>query len=269
METVCRTRIPILLTAAVLTGWTSLCVHLCNRVLPGMPPPFSTTLLSACNLSALAAMLGLLGCVIQLFRKRPLLRISKRGIWFRLSRKKKGTLPWRHISRISLDPDGVTLRLHLHKPADPEDQMPLQAEPGGGWSLTLPLRWKVRNPEQVCRLLQQRQQEFSSYPVDSVLLPETDEQEQRRFAAAKRRGLYVCLIVMSFLLSKLWLLWLGLYAFSSNIAVERLHLSLLAGLGICLPPFLLSYLWLRRQIKCVLAAMNAAVHEWERQESGL
>ena len=56
METICRTRIPVLLTAAVLTGWTTLCVQLCDKILPGMSPPFSTTVLAACSLSALTAM---------------------------------------------------------------------------------------------------------------------------------------------------------------------------------------------------------------------
>ena len=55
METICRTRIPVLLTAAVLTGWTTLCVQLCDKILPGMSPPFSTTVLAACSLSALIA----------------------------------------------------------------------------------------------------------------------------------------------------------------------------------------------------------------------
>ena len=269
METICHTRIFLLFTAAALVSWMALCVPLCNKILPGMPVPYSTALLSACNLSILAAMLWLFWCVIQLLRKRPVLRISEKGIWFRLSLKRQGTIPWRRISRISMDLDGTSILLHLHGLSDWEDALPLKTVPGNGQVLILPLRWKVRRPEQVCQLLQQRQRDFSACPAASIPLPEAEAKELRRRAAMERRGLSACLTAAIFLSSKLWLLWLGLYILSSGAVADALYLHQLAGLGICLPPFLLSWIWLRRWVKRSIKAMQAAVQTREQRESGL
>lgn len=168
METIFCARFPLLCAIAGLTALIALLQALCGRLLPEMPPPYSTSVLAVCNVLLLAAALCLLRCVIRLFHRRPLLRVSQAGLWFRLSRKQQGRIAWDHIAHIALAPDGTSLQLYLCGLPEVNEQISLTPEPGGGRVLTLPLRGKVRSPQQVCALLRQYRDRFAVCPARSV-----------------------------------------------------------------------------------------------------
>lgn len=139
--------------------------------------------------------------------------------------------------------------LHLYGGSASEETPLARPAPGGGWVLPLPLRRKVRQPERACLMLQEWYRVFGSRPRDAVPLPEAEARELRRQAAWERRGLAALRLILTGLSVRLWLLWFFLYLFAC-IGVEKLlALPPLAILGICFPPFLLSYFWLRRRIR--------------------
>lgn len=269
MVTVFRTQRPLLCAIAALTVLIMLLLPLCSRLLPDLPPPCSTAVLAVCELLLLAAALCLGWCVILFFRKRPLLRVSQKGVWFRLSRKQQGHISWNHIAQVSLAPDGATLQLQLCGLPELNEQLSTVSGPGGRRILTLPLRGKVRDPQQVCALLQQYRDRFTTCPVDAFPLPEADIQAQRQRAAIERKGLFILLTAARFLSSKLWILWCALYLFTSGLTADVLQLPQWEGLLICLLPFLLTGLWLRRALSRAIAAMEAAIQAREQQSSGL
>lgn len=269
METIFCARLPLLRAIAGLTVLIVLLQTLCGRLLPKMPPPYSTSVLAVCNLLLLAAALCLLWCVIRLFHRRPLLRVSQAGLWFRLSRKQQGRIAWDHIAHISLAPDGTSLQLHLCGLPELNEQLSLTPEPGGGRVLTLPLRGKVRSPQQVCALLRQYRDRFAACPAHSFPLPEADVREQRQRAVAERRGLLLLLTTMRFLSSKLWLLWLALYLFASGFTADALRRPQWAGLALCLLPFLLTGVGLRQLLSHAIAATESAIQTREQRGSGI
>ena len=268
METIYRSRTSLWWGLAALVGWLALCLPLEDPV-RGIPAPYHDTVYAVYSDSQLAAVLGLLFCVIQLLRKRPVLRAGDRGVWFRLSRRKQGTVPWRRISGISLAPDGTTVLLHLYGGSASEETPLARPAPGGGWVLPLPLRRKVRQPERACQTLQEWYRVFGSRPRDAVPLPEAEARELRQQAAWEHRGLSALLTAATLLSSRLWVLWLALYLLASGGMAEALGLPAPAGLGICLLPFLLTWRWLRRWIQRRLAALQKAIQTRERRESGL
>lgn len=74
---------------------------------------------------------------------------------------------------------------------------------------------------------------------------------------------------MRFLSSKLWLLWLVLYLFTSGFTADALRRPQWAGLALCLLPFLLSGLVLRRLLSHAITAMEAAIQTRELRETEL
>ena len=268
METIYRSRGSLWWGLAALVGWLALCLPLEDPV-RSIPAPYHDTVYAVYSYSQLAAVLGLLFCVIQLLRKRPALRAGDRGVWFRLSLRRQGMVPWRRISGISMAPDGTTVLLHLYGGSASEETPLARPAPGGGWVLPLPLRRKVRQPERACQMLQEWYRVFGSRPRDAIPLPEAEARELQQQAAWEHRGLAALRLILTVLSVRLWLLWFFLYLFAC-IGVEKLlALPPLAILGICFPPFLLSYFWLRRRIRQGLAALQKAVQTRERRESEL
>lgn len=269
METIYRSRGSLWWGLAALVGWLFLLSPRLGWLMDLVPPPYDDAAYFIYSYSILGSMLGIVLCVIQLFRDRPALRAGDRGVWFRLSLRRQGMVPWRRISGISLAPDGTTVLLHLYGGSASEETPLARPAPGGGWVLPLPLRRKVRQPERACQMLQEWYRVFGSRPRDTVPLPEAEARELRRQAAWERRGLAALCLILTVLSVRLWLLWFFLYLFAC-IGVEKLlALPPLAILGICFPPFLLSYFWLRRRIRQGLAALQKAVQTRERWESGL
>ena len=268
METIYRSRSSLWWALAALVGWLALCLSLEDPV-RGIPVPYHDTVYAVYSYSQLAAVLGLLFFVIQLLRKRPVLRAGDRGVWFRLSLRRQGMVPWRRVSGISLAPDGTTVLLHLYGGSVSEETPLARPAPGGGWVLPLPLRRKVRQPERACQMLQEWYGRFASSPGDAVPLPEAEARELRQQAARERRGLSALLTAATLLSSRLWIFWLALYLLASGGMAEALGLPAPAGLGICLLPFLLTWRWLRRRIRQGLAALQKAIQTRERRESGL
>lgn len=269
METIYRSRGSLWWGLAALVGWLFLLGPRLGWLVDLVPPPYDDAAYFIYSYSILGSMLGIVLCVIQLFRDRPALRAGDRGVWFRLSLRRQGMVPWRRISGISMAPDGTTVLLHLYGRSASEETPLARPAPGGGWVLPLPLRRKVRQPERACQTLQEWYRVFGSRPRDTVPLPEAEARELRRQAAWERRGLAALCLILTVLSVRLWLLWFFLYLFAC-IGVEKLlALPPLAILGICFPPFLLSYFWLRRRIRQGLAALQKAVQTRERRESGL
>lgn len=269
METIYRSRGSLWWGLAALVGWLFLLGPRLGWLVDLVPPPYDDAAYFIYSYSILGSMLGIVLCVIQLFRDRPALRAGDRGVWFRLSLRRQGMVPWRRISGISMAPDGTTVLLHLYGRSASEETPPARPAPGGEWVLPLPLRRKVRQPERACQTLQEWYRVFGSRPRDTVPLPEAEARELRRQAAWERRGLAALCLILTVLSVRLWLLWFFLYLFAC-IGVEKLlALPPLAILGICFPPFLLSYFWLRRRIRQGLAALQKAVQTRERRESGL
>lgn len=269
METIYRSRTSLWWGLAALVGWLFLLGPRLGLLVDLVPPPYDDAAYLIYSYSILGSMLGIVLCVIQLFRDRPVLRAGDRGVWFRLSLRRQGTVPWRRISGISMAPDGTTVLLHLYGGSASEETPLARPAPGGEWVLPLPLRRKVRQPERACQTLQEWYRVFGSRPRDTVPLPEAEARELRRQVAWERRGLAALCLVLTVLSVRLWLLWFFLYLFAC-IGVEKLlALPPLAILGICFPPFLLSYFWLRRRIRQGLAALQKAVQTRERRESGL
>ena len=269
METIYRSRGSLWWGLAALVGWLFLLSPRLGWLMDLVPPPYDDAAYFIYSYSILGSMLGIVLCVIQLFRDRPALRAGDRGVWFRLSLRRQGMVPWRRISGISMAPDGTTVLLHLYGGSASEETPLARPAPGGGWVLPLPLRRKVRQPERACQTLQEWYRVFGSRPRDTVPLPEAEARELRRQAAWERRGLAALCLILTVLSVRLWLLWFFLYLFAC-IGVEKLlALPPLAILGICFPPFLLSYFWLRRRIRQGLAALQKAVQTRERRESGL
>lgn len=268
METIYRSRGSLWWGLAALVGWLALCLPLEDPV-RSIPAPYHDTVYAVYSYSQLAAVLGLPFCVIQLLRKRPVLWVGVRGVWFRRSLRRQGMVPWRRISGISMAPDGTTVLLHLYGGSASEETPLARPAPGGGWVLPLPLRRKVRQPERACQTLQEWYRVFGSRPRDAVPLPEAEARELRQQAAWEHRGLAALRLVLTVLSVRLWLLWFFLYLFAC-IGVEKLlALPPPAILGICFPPFLLSYFWLRRRIRQGLAALQKGIQTRERRESGL
>lgn len=269
METIYRSRGSLWWGLAALVGWLFLLGPRLGWLVDLVPPPYDDAAYFIYSYSILGSMLGIVLCVIQLFRDRPALRAGDRGVWFRLSLRRQGMVPWRRISGISMAPDGTTVLLHLYGRSASEETPLARPAPGGEWVLPLPLRRKVRQPERACQTLQEWYRVFGSRPRDTVPLPEAEARELRRQAAWERRGLAALCLILTVLSVRLWLLWFFLYLFAC-IGVEKLlALPPLAILGICFPPFLLSYFWLRRRIRQGLAALQKAVQTRERRESGL
>lgn len=269
METIYRSRGSLWWGLAALVGWLFLLSPRLGWLMDLVPPPYYGAADLIYSYSILGSMLGIVLCVIQLFRDRPALRAGDRGVWFRLSLRRQGMVPWRRISGISMAPDGTTVLLHLYGRSASEETPLARPAPGGEWVLPLPLRRKVRQPERACQTLQEWYRVFGSRPRDTVPLPEAEARALRRQAAWERRGLAALRLILTVLSVRLWLLWFFLYLFAC-IGVEKLlALPPLAILGICFPPFLLSYFWLRRRIRQGLAALQKAVQTRERRESGL
>ena len=269
METIYRSRGSLWWGLAALVGWLFLLGPRLGWLVDLVPPPYDDAAYFIYSYSILGSMLGIVLCVIQLFRDRPALRAGDRGVWFRLSLRRQGMVPWRRISGISMAPDGTTVLLHLYGRSASEETPLARPAPGGEWVLPLPLRRKVRQPERACQTLQEWYRVFGSRPRDTVPLPEAEARELRRQAAWERRGLAALRLILTVLSVRLWLLWFFLYLFAC-IGVEKLlALPPLAILGICFPPFLLSYFWLRRRIRQGLAALRKAIQTRERRESGL
>ena len=269
METIYRSRGSLWWGLAALVGWLFLLSPRLGWLMDLVPPPYYGAADLIYSYSILGSMLGIVLCVIQLFRDRPALRAGDRGVWFRLSLRRQGMVPWRRISGLSMAPDGTTVLLHLYGGSASEETPLARPAPGGGWVLPLPLRRKVRQPERACQTLQEWYRVFGSRPRDAVPLPEAEARELRRQAAWERRGLAALRLILTVLSVRLWLLWFFLYLFAC-IGVEKLlALPPLAILGICFPPFLLSYFWLRRRIRQGLAALQKAVQTRERRESEL
>ena len=269
METIYRSRTSLWWGLAALVGWLFLLGPRLGWLVDLVSPPYDDAAYLIYSYSILGSMLGIVLCVIQLLRDRPVLRAGDRGVWFRLSLRRQGTVPWRRISGISMAPDGTTVLLHLYGGSASEETPLARPAPGGGWVLPLPLRRKVRQPERACQTLQEWYRVFGSRPRDAVPLPEAEARELRQQAAWEHRGLAALRLVLTVLSVRLWLLWFFLYLFAC-IGVEKLlALPPPAILGICFPPFLLSYFWLRRRIRQGLAALQKAVQTRERRESGL
>lgn len=269
METVFCTRRPLIGAIAALTALIAFLLPLCSQRLPDGPPPYSTSVLAACELLLLTAMLCLLRCVIRLFHRQPLLRVSQEGLWFRLSRTQQGRIVWAHISQISLAADGTSLLLQLCGLPELSEHLSPTPGPGGGRVLTLPLRGKVRDPQQVCALLQQYHARYDACSSAAFSLPEADAREQRQRAAAERRGLFLLLTVTRFLASKLWLLCFILYLFASGLTANTMQLPQWAGLVLCLLPFLLTGRWLRRLLSRAIGAMESAIQTRDQHISGI
>ena len=269
METIYRSRGSLWWGLAALVGWLFLLGPRLGWLVDLVPPPYDDAAYLIYSYSILGSMLGIVLCVIQLLRNRPVLRAGDRGIWFRLSLRRRGMLPWRRISGISLAPDGTTVLLHLYGGSASEETPLARPAPGGGWVLPLPLRRKVRQPERACQMLQEWYRVFGSRPRDTVPLPEAEARELRRQAAWERRGLAALRLILTVLFVRLWVFWLLLFLLACAGVEKLLALPPLAILGICFPPFLLSYFWLRRRIRQGLAALQKAVQTRERWESGL
>ena len=269
METIYRSRGSLWWGLAALVGWLFFLGPRLGWLMDLVPPPYDDAAYFIYSYSILGSMLGIVLCVIQLLRDRPALRAGDRGVWFRLSLRRQGMVPWRRISGISMAPDGTTVLLHLYGRSASEETPLARPAPGGEWVLPLPLRRKVRQPERACQMLQEWYRVFGSRPRDAVPLPEAEARELRRQAAWERRGLAALRLILTVLSVRLWLLWFFLYLFAC-IGVEKLlALPPLAILGICFPPFLLSYFWLRRRIRQGLAALQKGIQTRERRESGL
>ena len=269
METIYRSRGSLWWGLAALVGWLFLLGPRLGWLVDLVPPPYDDAAYFIYSYSILGSMLGIVLCVIQLFRDRPALRAGDRGVWFRLSLRRQGTVPWRRISGISLAPDGTTVLLHLYGGSASEETPLARPAPGGEWVLPLPLRRKVRQPERACQMLQEWYGRFASSPGDAVPLPEAEARELRQQAAREHRGLSALLTAATLLSSRLWVFWLALYLLASGGMAEALGLPAPAGLGICLLPFLLTWRWLRRWIRQGLAALQKAIQTRERRESGL
>ena len=155
METIYRSRGSLWWGLAALVGWLFLLGPRLGWLMDLVPPPYDDAAYFIYSYSILGSMLGIVLCVIQLFRDRPALRAGDRGVWFRLSLRRQGTVPWRLVSGISLAPDGTTVLLHLYGGSASEETPLARPAPGGGWVLPLPLRRKVRQPERACQMLQE------------------------------------------------------------------------------------------------------------------
>lgn len=269
METIYRSRAPLWWGLAALVSWLFLLGPRLGWLVDLVPPPYDNAAYFIYSYSILGSMLGIVLCVIQLLRDRPVLRVGDRGVWFRLSLRRRGMLPWRRISGISLAPDGTTVLLHLYGGSVAEETPLAEPAPGGGWVLPLPLRGKIREPERAFWTLQGWYRVFGSRPPDAVPLPEAEARELRRQAAAECRGLAALRLVLTVLSVRLWVFWLLLFLLACAGAEKLLELPPPAILGICFPPFLLSYFWLRRRIRQGLAALQKAIQLRERRGSGL
>lgn len=82
-------------------------------------------------------------------------------------------------------------------------------------------------------------------------------------------GLAALRLVLTVLSVRLWVFWLLLFLLACAGVEKLLALPPLAILGICFPPFLLSYFWLRRRIRQGLAALQKGIQTRERRESEL
>ena len=269
METIYRSRTSLWWGLAALVGWLFLLSPRLGWLMDLVPPPYDDAAYFIYSYSILGSMLGIVLCVIQLFRDRPALRAGDRGVWFRLSLRRQGMVPWRRISGISMAPDGTTVLLHLYGGSASEETPLARPAPGGGWVLPLPLRRKVRQPERACQMLQEWYRVFGSRPRDAIPLPEAEARELQRQAARERRGLAALRLILTVLFVRLWVFWLLLFLLACAGVEKLLALPPLAILGICFPPFLLSYFWLSRRIRQGLAALQKGIQTRERRESGL
>ena len=197
METIYRSRGSLWWGLAALVGWLFLLSPRLGWLMDLVPPPYYGAADLIYSYSILGSMLGIVLCVIQLLRDRPVLRAGDRGVWFRLSLRRRGTIPWRRISGISLAPDGTTVLLHLYGGSASEETPLARPAPGGGWVLPLPLRGKIREPERAFWTLQGWYRVFGSRPPDAVPLPEAEARERRRQAAWERRGLAALRLVLT------------------------------------------------------------------------
>lgn len=269
MEIIYRSRTSLWWGLAALVGWLFLLGPRLGWLVDLVPPPYDDAAYLIYSYSILGSMLGIVLCVIQLLRDRPVLRAGDRGVWFRLSLRRQGTIPWRRISGISLAPDGTTVLLHLYGGSASEETPLARPAPGGGWVLPLPLRGKIREPERAFWTLQGWYRVFGSRPPNAVPLPEAEARERRRQAAWERRGLAALRLVLTVLSVRLWVFWLLLFLLACAGVEKLLALPPPAILGICFPPFLLSYFWLRRRIRQGLAALRKAIQTRERRGSSL
>ena len=168
METIYRSRGSLWWGLAALVGWLFLLGPRLGWLVDLVPPPYDDAAYLIYSYSILGSMLGIVLCVIQLLRDRPVLRAGDRGVWFRLSLRRRGMLPWRRISGISLAPDGTTVLLHLYGGSASEETPLARPAPGGGWVLPLPLRGKIREPERAFWTLQGWYRVFGSRPPNAV-----------------------------------------------------------------------------------------------------
>ena len=150
METIYRSRGSLWWGLAALVGWLFLLSPRLGWLVDLVPPPYDDAAYFIYSYSILGSMLGIVLCVIQLFRDRPALRAGDRGVWFRLSLRRQGMVPWRRISGISLAPDGTTVLLHLYGRSASEETPLARPAPGGGWVLPLPLRHSFHKYSTLC-----------------------------------------------------------------------------------------------------------------------
>ena len=271
MQTICHTKKYSVFWGAACFLWISAAVSFLNSswFLDSQFPPIVEYML---NLSLLPAAVLLICCMILLFRSRPLLQADDKGLYLNLPPKNRGVVPWQHITRFELSPNGRCINLYIQRRWDLPDRCPerfdIQTDERGQLFIPLSLNWKVTSLEKTCiRLNQWRDAQGGA--AACTAFPEGDEAAARRTAGIKGRGAYLLLAVLSILDARFWLLWLLLFLMTAGALQGGAELPALWALLIPAIPVLAGGWLLRRGLKKGIAALRRCYDAQYRRSVGL
>lgn len=220
--------------------------------------PVLQKLESMLNLSLLIALALFLIAFTLIFRKRPLLQGSQRGLYLCVSRKNRGVVPWRHISHFECSADRHKILIYLQGawdvPADCGERFDIRFGDGGRRVIVLPLHRKAGNVVRVCAVLEKWRVQFVTVP--GMVSPDQYEPDQRRNAAMSARSSGALLLPLYFIRSKFWFLAAIMYLLMAGGVEYLTALSRPWVLGISALPALAVIIVLRRLLPKAIRALE-------------
>lgn len=233
--------------------------------------PVLQKLESVLNISLLISLVLFLFSLTLIFRKRPLLQGSERGLYLHLSRRNRGVIPWRYISHFECSADHRNIFVYLQGAWDvPEgcgEQFDIQFNEHGKRMIVLPLHRKVGKIERVCNVLGRWHTSF--VPVTSTTSPDLYEAGQRRSAAMSARGLTLLLLPLYFIRSKFWFLAAVIYLLLSAALEVLTDLTRPWVLAISAVPALVIIILLRRSLPKAIRALERRREQNNTRRIGL